>query len=129
MNQKTCTPPKGQAISDKSINKGLFGWKFGISPMELSMDVQSKSSYFIGDFLCAQLKKLGKDITIYRLEQKAPSVEQIKFLSIDQADEQTCSMLVEMGKKDGEEIYGKIIRENKNNFYQFARFSYSALLH
>ena len=111
----TCAPPTGQTISDNSINRGLFGWKFGISPMELSMDAQSKSSHFISDFLCAQLKKLGKDITIYRLKQKAPSTEQIKFLSMNQADEQTCSMLIKWGKKDGEEVYGKIIRENKNN--------------
>ena len=122
----TCAPPTGQIISNKDIDRGLFDWKFGISPMELSMDVQSKSSHFVSDFLCTQLEKLGKHITIYRLKQKAPSMEQVKFLSIDQADEQTCSMLIKWGKKDTEEIYGKIIRENKNNilkhnFYQFAR--------
>ena len=111
----TCAPPTGQTVSDKDINKGLFGWKFGISPMELSMDAQSKSSHFISDFLCAQLKKLGKHITIYRLKQKAPSTEQVRFFSMDQADERTCSMLIKRGKKDGEEIYGEIIRENEDH--------------
>ncbi len=111
----TCAPPTGQTIADKDINRGLFGWKFGISSMELAMDAQSKSSQFVSDFLCAQLEKLGKHITIYRLNQKAPSVEQVKLLSMDQADEQTCSMLIKWGKKDAVEIYGKIIRENKNH--------------
>ncbi len=111
----SCSPPKGQTISEKDIDKGFIRWRAGIGPMELSMDVQSKSSHFVSDFLCAQLKKLGKYITIYRLKQKAPSVEQIKFLSMDQANEQTCSMLIKWGKKDSEEIYGKIIRENKNH--------------
>ena len=111
----TCAPPTGQTVSDKDINRGLFGWKFGISPMELSMDAQSKSNHFISDFLCAQLKNLGKNITIHLLTQKVPSAEQIKFLSMDQADEQTCSMLIKWGKKDGEGIYGEIIRENKDN--------------
>ena len=111
----TCTPPAGQINSDKDADKGLLDWTFGISPMELSMDAQSKSSHFVSDFLCAQLKKLGKHITIYRLKQKAPSPEQVKFLSIDQANEQTCSMLIKWGKKDAEEIYRKITKENKDN--------------
>ena len=111
----TCAPPTGQIVSNKNINRGLFGWKFGIDTMELSMDAQSKSSYFSSNFLCAQLKRLGKDIKIYRLKQKAPSAKQVNFFSMDQADEQTCSMLIKIGKKDGEEIYGEIMRENKNH--------------
>ena len=111
----SCSPPKGQTVLEKNINKGFIGWRAGIGPMELAMDAQSKSSHFISDFLCAQLEKLGKNITIYRLKQKAPSAEQVKFLSMDQADEQTCSMLIKWGKKDGEEIYGKIIGADKNN--------------
>ena len=111
----TCSPPKGQIISDSHIRRGLFGWKFGIGPMELSMSAQSKSNHFISDFLSVQLNKLGKHITIYRLKQKAPSSEQVKLLSMDRTDEQTCSMLIKMGKKDAGEIYGKVIREDKNN--------------
>ncbi len=111
----SCSPPKGQTVLEKDINKGFIGWRAGIGPMELAMDAQSKSNLFVSDFLSSQLKKLGKHITIYRLKQKAPSAEQVKFLSMDQADEQTCSMLIKWGKKDAGEIYGQIIRENKNN--------------
>ena len=111
----TCAPPTGQIILEKDISKGFIGWRAGIGPMELAMDAQSKSSDFVSDFLCAQLENLGKNITIHRLKQKAPSAEQIKFLSMDQADEQTCSMLIKWGKKDAVEMYGKIIRENNKN--------------
>ena len=111
----SCAPSKGQTVVEKDINKGFIGWRAGIGPMELAMDAQSKSSHFVSDFLSAQLEKLGKHITIYRLKQKAPSAEQVKCFSMDQADKKTCSMLIKWGKKDAEEIYGKIIRENKNN--------------
>ena len=111
----TCSPPPGQVISGKDINRGLLGWKAGIGPMELSMDAQSKSSHFISNFWCTQLKKLGKHITIYRLKQKAPSVEQVKCFSMDQANEQTCSLLIKWGKKDAGEIYGNITRQNNND--------------
>ena len=111
----SCSPPPGQTILEKDINKGFIGWRAGIGPMELSMDAQSKSSHFISGFLCAQLEKFGKPIKICHLKQRSPSAEQIKFLSMDQADEQTCSMLIKWGSKDAAEIYGEIIRENKHS--------------
>ncbi len=109
----TCSLPTGQAVGN--TNRGLWGWKFGIAPMELSMDVQAKANCFITDFLCSQFKGLGKEITIYRLKQTAPSSEQGKFLSMDQASEKSCSTLIQLGKKDADEIYGETMRTNENN--------------
>ena len=106
----TCAPPKGQTVTN--LNRGLLDWRAGIGPMEISMDAQSKSSCFISAFLCAEFNKLGRNIVIHRLKQTTPSAEQVKFLSMDQADEQTCSMLIKWGKKDAEEIYGKIINKD-----------------
>ncbi len=111
----SCSPSKGQTVLERDINKGLKGWRAGIQPLELSMDAQSKSNHFVSDFLCTQLNKLGKYITVDRLKQKSPSAEQVDFFSMDRADEHTCSMLIKWGKKDAEEIYGTIIRENKYN--------------
>ena len=109
----TCPAQKGEVV--KNSNRGLFQWQFGIKPMELSMESQSKASHNIADFLCVQLKKLGRKVTIHRLKQTVPSVEQAKFLSLDQANKQTCDLLIKLGKKDGEAIYGEITRKDKYN--------------
>ena len=109
----SCSPPKGQFVSKEDINKGIIGWRAGISTMELAMDAQSKFSHFASSFLCAELKKLGKHITICRLEQKSPSAEQTNFFSMDRADKQTCSILINWGEKNANDIYGQINRENK----------------
>ena len=65
--------------------------------------------------MCAEFNRLGRNITIQRLKQTAPSLEQTKLFAMDQANEQTCSMLLKWGKKDAEEIYGKIINKDSKN--------------
>ena len=111
----TCSPSVGQVLSEKDTNRGLMGWKAGIGPMELSMDVQSQSNRFISEFLCKSFKESGRNITIHRLPHTAPSKDQIPFFSMDKADQQACSTLIKWGQKDGEKIYGKITRENNKN--------------
>ena len=111
----TCTPSTGEITSEKDINRGFFGWKVGIGPMELSMNAQSKSGRFISDFLCKKFTELGKNISIHYLQQTSPSKDQIRFFSMDRVEQQTCSTLIKWGKKDGEEIYGKITRESNQN--------------
>ena len=109
----TCAPPKGQTV--KNLNRGLLDWRAGIGPMEISMDSQVESGHFISAFLCAEFNRLGRNITIHRLKQTAPSLEQTKLFAMDQANKQTCSMLLKWGKKDAEEIYGKIINKDSKN--------------
>ena len=109
----TCAPPKGQTV--KNLNRGLLDWRAGIGPMEISMDSQIESGRLISAFLCAEFNRLGRNITIQRLKQTAPSLEQTKLFAMDQADEQTCSMLIKWGKKDAEETYGKIISKGSKD--------------
>ena len=111
----TCPPPTGKMVLNKN-EEGLIKWRFGIDLMELTMDSQAKASHFIADFLCNQTKKyLKKEVKIHRLKQTTPSVEQTPFLSLDQASERACSILMELGKKDGQETYEEINTENNNH--------------
>ena len=115
----TCPPPVGQVIAHQAHKQkgGLSQWRYGIDLMELTMDSQSKAHHFMADNLCSQFRALGKDIRLYRLKQSVPSIEQAKFLSLDQPSEKACSLLTELGKKDGEDIY-KRESVNKNSVIQ-----------
>ena len=101
----TCPPPTGQVVLSKKRGEGILDWHCGIDLMELMMASQSKANHLIAEFLCTQLKILGREIVVHRLRQTAPSVEQTRFLSMDQASKKTCSLLMDFGEKDGKNIY------------------------
>ena len=104
----TCPPSIGQMVLNRKNSSGLLQWRGGIDLAELAMDVQSKANHLVAEFLCKQIKNSGKKITIHRLKQTVPPIEQAKFLSLDQAGEKTCQILQELGKTDGREIYEEI---------------------
>ncbi len=108
----TCPPPTGQVVLNQSASGGILQWCGGIGLAELAMDVQSKANHSIADFLCTQIKNSGKNVRVHRLEQTMPSIEQAKFLSLDQAGEHTCQILRQLGEKDGENIYRELKNEN-----------------
>ena len=101
----TCPPPTGQMVLDTNSKGGLSQWRYGIDLMELTMDSQTQGNHLIADFLCTHLRTLGKEVVIYRLKQTKPLLQEAKFLSIDQANEKTCSLLVKYGRQDGEAAY------------------------
>ena len=111
----TCPPPTGKLISDKKKISGLLKWRFGMDLMELTTDAQSKASHVIADSLCTQFQCLGKEVTVHRLKQSIPPLEQAEFLSLDQPGEKTCSLLEELGKKDGDEIYKEMNKEDNSS--------------
>ncbi len=116
----TCSPPAGEmGLSEKEVNKGIFYWKGGIGPMELSMNAQLHGSEYITDFLANSLNKLYKNsfdkhINIERLHQSPPSAEQAESLNLDQSNKKTCQLLRNLGTEDGKHIYGEINRNNNN---------------
>ena len=96
----TCPPPTGEMVLDRAAKGGgLSQWRYGIDLVELTMDSQTKANHSMADFLCSELRSTGKEITIHRLKQTAPPLSEAKFLSIDQANERACSLLMEYGKK------------------------------
>lgn len=111
----TCPPPIGQAVLNRRNSNELLKWRGGIDLAEVAMDVQSKASHSVADFLCQQIENSGKNITVHRLTQTIPSVAKAKFLSLDQASEKTCQILQELGEKDGRETYEKIKRKEEIN--------------
>ena len=120
----TCPPPTGAMVLDQaSQGGGLSQWRYGIDFIELAMDSQTKANHSIADFLCSELRSVGKEIIIHRLKQTAPPLSEAKFLSIDQANEKACSLLMEYGEKDGERVYKEITGEN----YQILKNIFSHL--
>ena len=110
----TCPPPMGKAILNKKSSEGILDWRCGFDLMEIAADSQSKANHFIADLLCHQFNRYsGKNIKILRLKETSPSMKQIKFLSTDQAGEYTCSLLTQLGKKDGKRIYKEASEKNK----------------
>ena len=110
----TCPPPTGKMVLGSKAKGGLLKWRYGMDLMELTMDSQTQGEHLIADFLCSQLKRSGKDVTICRLLQTSPSLEQAKFLSLDQAGEKTCSLLIKLGEEDGRKICEAEDREGDN---------------
>lgn len=102
----TCPPPAGTMVLNRASKKGgLSQWRYGVDLVELAMDAQTKAHHSMVDFLCSELRSTGKEIIIHRLKQTAPPLSEAKFLSIDQANERACSLLMKYGKKDGETAY------------------------
>ena len=118
----TCSPPTGaMGLSEEKSNKGFFYWEGGIGPIELSMNAQLHGIQFITEFLANSFNELYKNnsdnsyrhIKIERLPQFTPSAEQAESLQLDQSNERTCQLLKNLGREDGNHIYGKIKRDNK----------------
>ncbi|MDE0118969.1 MAG: CBASS cGAMP-activated phospholipase [Bdellovibrionales bacterium] len=101
----TCPPPIGKVISHKKKASGLLKWRFGMDLMELTTSSQSQAHHVIADTLCAQFQCLGKEVVVHRLKQSVPPLEQAELLSLDQPGGKACSLLMNLGKKDGEDIY------------------------
>lgn len=111
----TCPPPGGGALLPKEAQRGLLGWNFGITALELSMDAQASGSQFMAKFLVENLRRCGRAVTLLRLEQSAPSSEQATCLGLDNASPRATSTLVELGNSDALKIYGRAI-DSSNDY-------------
>ena len=76
----TCPVFSGEILNEKSINRGIIDWNYGVDIFDLSGNAQSRSVDFICKFLEKNLKKLGKQVHIYRLPQKCLSLLRKKLL-------------------------------------------------
>lgn len=111
----TCPPPSGSALTAKEAKRGIYNWNFGIKALELSMDAQASGNQFIATFLADCLSKSGRDVKILRLEQSTPSAEQGELMSLDNASEKACTILIQLGNSDGLELFGKTTRQEKSH--------------
>lgn len=98
----TCPPPAGEMVLNRASKKGgLSQWHYGVDLVELAMDSQARAHHSMADFLCTQFKSFGKEVIVHRLKQTAPPLSEAKLLSIDQANEKACSLLMKYGEEDG----------------------------
>ncbi len=108
----TCPSPPGQTVNQKSKNNGIWYWELGTKALAMSMDAQAMGVNFIAQFLSQTLTDLGKDIKILRLKSTPPSINQAKYLSMDNASEESCSILTQLGSHDAKIIYGECLKKD-----------------
>ena len=87
------------------LNKGLFGWKAGALPLELSMNAQAQAANHLSNQLSEELTKMGRKVTVLRASQSPVSAEQSKYLGLDNASDQSLSLLTNLAEKDATETY------------------------
>ena len=104
----TCPPATGEVVLNKKPRGGVLDWRCGIDLMELMMDSQSKASLHTAQFLVDIFRNMQKNIIIHRLKQSVPTVEQAKYITLDQANKMTCQILKQLGQQDGKETYEEI---------------------
>ena len=102
----TCPVFSGETLNEKSLNRGIADWNYGVDIFDLSGNAQSRSVDFICKFLEKNLKKLGKQVHIYRLPQKHLSPAQEKTIGLDKSSQEACDTLMVLGIEDGKQIYG-----------------------
>ena len=106
----TCPPIAGHKFNEEGERQGIRYWQAGIRALDISMYAQSKGFNFMCDFLVESLQKLGKEITVFRLEGKPLSKMQEQCIGLDVVTEEACEILMRAGNTDGQQIYGKALR-------------------
>ncbi len=104
-------PVAGVNPASIRLNKGLFGWRAGALPLELSMNAQAQAANHLSSQLSDQLTKMGRKVTIIRATQSPVSAEQSKYLGLDNASERSLSLLTSLAEKDASETY-KAVQKN-----------------
>ncbi len=110
----TCPVFSGETLNEKSLNRGIANWEYGVDIFDLSGNAQSRSVDFICKFLEKNLKKLGKQVHIYRLPQKHLSPAQEQNIGLDKASQEACDTLTVLGIEDGKQIYGDCYNDPNN---------------
>jgi len=103
----TCSPPRGTVIEGSENSMGLYAWRGGVNVLDLSMDAQSSGYEYMAHHFAKQCRKLKKEITVERIDHSPPSSDQARLLSLDNASESACQVLIGRGLTDALAIHGK----------------------
>ncbi|WP_420635834.1 CBASS cGAMP-activated phospholipase [Candidatus Palauibacter sp.] len=100
----TCPPTPGSRPSE-DMDLGIIGWRAGVLPIQLAMNTQSRAATYAATLLGAELRRLGKRISILRCEQTSPSEDYTDLLQLDSASEQALSLMRSLGNEDAQQTY------------------------
>jgi len=110
----TCSPPSGQSLSKKEVNRGLQQWKAGLGILDVGMDAQVEATNFAVEKLC---KRIGHTCNFFRPKSEHPlSAEDAKKIGLDQASEESIRILCERGRQDAQDFLGKAARSNHSDY-------------
>ena len=110
----TCPHPTGLNLSKGQTKRGLWGWKGGISALEVSTDAQSRALHDAALFLSKHLKYTAngqireRKVTIIRPPQTEFSASDSKHIQLDRATRKARNALECRGKLDADNAAGAI---------------------
>lgn len=113
----SCLPPSGSSLTSSKAQRGLSGWNFGTKILEVSMDAQASGHQFSAEILAEHFTKSGKIVDIIRFDQTHPSAEQAKFLQLDNASQNACNTLIQLGNTDALSIHSQCT-SGRNKFHK-----------
>lgn len=104
----TCAQPSGQILSEKSSDRGISDWMFGVKTTSLSMNAQASAFQYMACMIAQILRdKCGTDITVFRIPQTAPSSEHIRLLQMDSPSDESLRLFRSMGEKDASDAHSR----------------------
>ncbi|MFA9394689.1 MAG: CBASS cGAMP-activated phospholipase [Halodesulfovibrio sp.] len=99
----TCAPSNGNVVS--TLDKGLLSWKFGIEPLNHSLEAQADGTGHIARLLAEHLKVKTK---VIRLPSDPPSNQESKALGLDNATQKAVQILLQRSQQDSQLILSRI---------------------
>ncbi len=88
--------PAGSVLDEDDPHWGLMKWKFGGRAIEYALDSQSEVYDQMAKML---LGHINRNVSITRFPQPIPSAEQASLLSLDDASEQSITLLKQLASR------------------------------
>lgn len=108
----TCPPPSGD--SGGHLQRGLLGWKVGVTALELSMNAQAAAANEQAVHLVRQLRRRGLDVEIYRCHETPPSEMMADVIGLDRAAPEATKALIQHGADDGTKAFREVQQGTAN---------------
>lgn len=119
----TCAAPAGVPLGALELNQGLKHWRAGIKILELAMNSQAHSAQYTAGFLADYLSTCGREVSLFRIPESPPSLDQIKLLKMDLATDESLCALSNLGLADGEDYYKEVQKKTADGKFIASLFS------
>lgn len=101
----TCAAPEGSILEESELHRGILDWQVGTKALSLSMNAQASGSTYMVELFANIFRKYGKQISVFRVPESAPSTDQIPHLKMDLASDKALQAFTSLGANDGLRAY------------------------
>ncbi len=106
----TCPPQVGEHVTPESRHWGFTQWRLVERFSGAVLDAQVSMHFETARFL---LPHLDRPITIFRLHQTEPNMEQVSKLGLDRANPEALGILELLGRTDGSVVHSEVGRDSR----------------